>query len=84
MQLQINLDIEGYEHLKDISHYNYNLYKIKFAPYSCWTGNNDILLEECHEEENYFSLALGHFNEQGKFTEMIIWEAENGIESLIH
>lgn len=85
--MEINLFVEGYKHLKDISCYNYNFYEIQFDTYSNRIRENNILLEECHEDDGYFTFSLGHFDENGKFVEVISWDDDTikyGIEDLIH
>jgi hypothetical protein len=87
MKMEINLYVKGYKHLKDISCYNYNFYEIRFDPYFNLIEENNILLEECHEDDGYFTFSLGHFDENGKFIKVIMWDddtIDDGIKSLIN
>ena len=82
--MKIELGIERYEHLKDKSCYNHNYYKLE--SYGDWCNlPYSILLEECHEDENYFTFSLGKFNEKGEFVCVLEWDSDygcNGIEDL--
>ena len=51
------------KHIKDKSFYNHNFYQLK--QYGDWVDfgedNNNILLQECFEDENAYSYSFGHF-----------------------
>ena len=69
--MKIELGIERYEHLKDKSCYNHNYYKLE--SYGDWCNlPYSILLEECHEDKDYYSYTLGHFD-GNEFVAVLAW-----------
>ena len=87
---EIKLNISGSvraEHLKDVSCYNENYYKIQSRGDSCGIHYPyNIIREICHEEDDYFEYSLGSFFEgeeyAGNFVEAFSWTSEYGAESL--
>ena len=62
-KLNIYLCLNSVKHLKDKSYYNRNYYE--FEPYGDWCiffNGNNIVEEICHEDEDYCSYTLGHFD----------------------
>lgn len=75
--LNLQIEIRSVEHLEDKSCYNHNYYKI--TPDYPWSlFGNDVIEEVCHEDENYFSFALGHFDKTGEFVSVVSWESDYG------
>lgn len=85
--LELKVEINSVEHLKDKSCYNHNFYKI-VENHPWWSlQGNDVVEEVCHEDENYYTFALGHFDQNGEFVSILEWESETGckgIEDYIH
>lgn len=76
--LNLQIEIDSIEHLKEKSCYNHNFYKIT-ANHPWWSlQGNDIVEEVCHEDEDYFTFALGHFDKDGEFFSVLEWESEFG------
>lgn len=87
---EIKLNINCYvraEHLKDVSVYNENYYKIKSRGDSCYIRYPyNIIREICHKDENYFEYSLGSFFEgeeyAGNFVEAFSWSSDYGADSI--
>ena len=75
--LNIQLALNSIKHLKEKSCYNHNYYEIE--PYGwCWFFNgNNVIEVVCHEEENYDTFTLGHFNNE-EFVGVLQWDGEYG------
>lgn len=85
-KLNIEFDLEKLEHLDDVSVYNHNYYKLEGYGDWCSFSSAPILEEVCHEDENYFSFAIGNFNKDGDFISYITWNSDygcNGIEDYL-
>lgn len=54
----IKVLIKDCEHLKEISHYNSNYYKLPFTINSC-----NVILENCEEDYNSMNYELGNIIE---------------------
>ena len=82
MKMNIQFIVRGYEHIKEKSCYNHNYYKIKDGIDTIL--HTDILEEVCHEDENYYTFALGNF--KGKeFIPVVKWDSDfdcNGIKDI--
>lgn len=84
--LNLQIEIRSVEHLEDKSCYNHNYYKVASNQPWWYLFGNEIIEEVCHEDENYFTFALGHFDKDGEFVSVIEWESDygcNGIEDYI-
>lgn len=82
--LKILLDITNLKHLKEKSCYNHNFYEIITQSYGSMLFGNNILEEECHEDEDYCTFSLGHF-EGERFIPVLRWDGEYGenLENLV-
>lgn len=86
---KIKLNIGCYvraEHLKEVSYYNENYYKIESHGDSCFVHHPyNIIREICHEDENYYEYSLGYFFKgeeyAGNFVEVFSWTSEYGADS---
>lgn len=89
---EIKLKIDCYvraEHLRNISVYNENYYKIESRGDSCGVYHPyNIVREVCHEDEDYYEYSLGYFSEGeefgGNFVEVFSWSSEYGEDSLFY
>lgn len=75
--LHISLGLNSIKHLKEKSCYNCNYYEIE--PYGdwCYFFGNNVIEEACHEEEDYYTFTLGHFNNE-EFVGVLQWDSEYG------
>lgn len=80
--LNIRLDFEKFEWLEDKSCYNHNYYKMKGYGDWCSMSGAPILEEVCHEDENYFSFAIGNFDKYGDFRAAIEWNSDSGCSGI--
>lgn len=77
--INFNLTIpsQAVTHLKDISYYNHNYYKLD--EYGDWFFSEyDILKVVCHEDENCYTYSLGRF-ENEKFNGVLHWTTNEDI-----
>lgn len=79
------------EHLPDVSCYNHNYYRVSgFQRDEDGTTSpvgefDNIILEECHEDENYCEFERGYFDENGEFQAYGWWDGdwEESIEDFV-
>lgn len=71
----------GVEHLKDVSVYNFNYYRLNSFDDSCHFYNDNIVEEIYYEDGDYFEYNLGHF-EKGIFVTVFSWSSEYGEDSI--
>lgn len=77
-KLNIYLCLNSVKHLKDKSYYNRNYYELE--PYGDWCiffNGNNIVEEICHEDEDYCSYTLGHFDGD-EFVGVLEWTGDWG------
>lgn len=80
--LNLQIEINSVEHLKDKSCYNHNFYKITSnLPWWSLQGN-DIILEDCQEDYDSYMFSLGHFDQSGEFVSVIEWQSESGCNGI--
>lgn len=80
-KLNISLGLESVKHLEDKSCYNCNYYELKsYGDWCCFFNGNNIIEEVCHEDEDYCTYTLGHFDGE-EFVGIFEWTGEYG-ESL--
>lgn len=82
LRLKIELAVDHYEHLEELSSYNHNYYRLHPR---CARLAFPILLEEYDEDENYALYTLGDFDENGEFVEALTWDGEfgEGVEDIL-
>lgn len=74
--LEISLGLNSIKHLEEKSHYNCNYYEIEpYGDWCCFFGGNNIIEEVCHEEEDYCTYTLGHFNNE-EFESVLQWDGD--------
>lgn len=93
MQMNIQLMIRWYKRIEEKSCYNHNFYQIKedlcggTVIHRVDNGTviyPNVLEEVCHEDDNYYTFALGDFVGK-KFVPVIEWDSDygcNGIKDL--
>ena len=60
-----------FKHIKEMSHYDYNFYKVE--PYGDWFyGDLNIILQQYNECANCYSYQLGKMID-GKFEAFVYW-----------
>ena len=80
MKLKINipLELQSVKHLEDKSYYNCNYYELEtYGDGCCFYNGNNIVEAFCHEDEDYYTYSLGHF-EVGEFIPVLEWDGEYG------
>ena len=72
------------EHLQEVSCYNNNYYRFNgvLMNFNIDTNIENIILEECNEDDNYYSLELGHFDENNKFHGVAWWDSDFGSDGI--
>ena len=73
------------EHLPDVSCYNHNYYRLNgtLTNYNeIDTTVENVILEECHEDDNFYSFELGHFDEDGEFDGVAWWDSDYGSDGI--
>ena len=76
--LKIQLGLKSIKHLEEKSHYNCNYYELE--PYGDWCiffNGNNIIEEICHEEDDFYTYSLGHFD-GNEFVGVVQWDDEYG------
>ena len=77
-KLNISLGLKSVEHLKDKSCYNCNYYELQsYGDWCCFFNGNNIIEEVCHEDEDYCTYTLGHFDGE-EFVGVLEWSGEYG------
>lgn len=78
IKFQFILDKRHMEHLKDISCYNHNYYKLDFQYYGDYIigGKCNILYQECQDDVYGYYCTLGYF-ENGEFVGCFTWFNED-------
>ena len=76
--LEIQLGLNSIKHLEEKSYYNCNYYEIEpYGDWCCFFNGNNVIEAVCHEEENYCTFTLGHFNNE-EFIGVLQWSSEYG------
>ena len=76
--LEIPLALKSIKHLDEKSHYNCNYYEIEpYGDWGCFFNGNNVIEDVCHEEENYNTFTLGHFNNE-EFVGVLQWNSDYG------
>lgn len=78
VKLNISLGLKSVKHLEDKSCYNCNYYELESYGDVFFNGNN-IIEEICHEDDDYCTYSLGHF-EGDEFVSVLEWDGEYGEE----
>ena len=76
--LKISLGLNSIRHLEEKSYYNCNYYEIE--PYGDWCyffNRNNIVEAVCHEDEDYYTYSLGHFEDKA-FVGVLQWNGDYG------
>ena len=76
--LEIQLGLNTIKHLEEKSQYNCNYYELE--PYGDWCvffNGNNIIEEICHEEDDFYTYSLGHFDGE-EFVSVLQWDGEYG------
>ena len=74
--LNISLELKSAKRLEDKSYYNCNYYELE--PYGDWCiffNGNNIIEEICHEEDDFYTYSLGHFDGE-EFVGVLQWDGE--------
>ena len=75
IEFKFSLNTKYIHHIKDISSYNHNYYKLDLSHYGDYilTEKCNILYQECEDDcfEAYYS--LGYFDENDRFQAMWTW-----------
>ena len=80
MKLKINipLELQSVKHLEDKSCYNCNYYELEtYGDWCSFHNGNNIVEAVCHEDEDYYTYSLGHF-EGDEFVPVLEWDGEYG------
>lgn len=72
MRLNIPLDVRKLHFIKEKSCYNDNFFQIELDGYDNYLFGNDVLREQCYEDENYYEYIIGRF-ENDVFVEVLSW-----------
>ena len=75
-KISIPLSLKSIKHLADKSCYNCNYYELE--PYGDWCiffNGNNIVEEICHEEADFYTYTLGHFEDE-EFIGVLQWDGE--------
>ncbi len=77
-KLEIQLGLNSIQYIKEKSCYNNNYYKIEpYGDWCCFFNGNDVIEEVCHEDEDYYTFTLGHFNNE-EFVGVLQWDGDYG------
>ncbi len=77
IKLEIQIPKNHIKHLKDKSTYNNNYYEIKDSPdwYFGYDRNN-IVLQKCNEDYDYYIYIIGRFDKYGIFTPVLSFDSD--------
>ena len=69
------LDTKHMTHIKEVSYYNHNYYKLDLDHYGdlITPAKCDVLYEECDEFSETYTYSLGYFNSDNKFVACFTW-----------
>ena len=60
---KILLGLNSIKHLEEKSQYNCNYYELDpYGDQCCFFDGNNIIQAVCHEDENYYTYTIGHFD----------------------
>lgn len=76
--LKILLVLNSIKHLEDKSCYNCNYYEVEpYGDWCCFFNGNNVIEAVCHEEDDYYTFTLGHFDNE-EFVGVLQWYGEYG------
>lgn len=75
IEFKFELKAQYIEHIKDISYYNHNYYKLNLSKYGDFIipAKCNILYEESEDDCDYSYYSLGYFDENNKFVACFTW-----------
>jgi hypothetical protein len=79
IEFKFELKAQYIEHIKDVSYYNHNYYKLNLSRYGDFIipAKCNILYEESEDDCDYSYYSLGYFDENNKFVACFTWLDEN-------
>ena len=75
IEFKFELKAQYIEHIKDVSYYNHNYYKLDLSKYGDFIipAKCNILYEECEDDSWSAYYSLGYFDENNKFVACFTW-----------
>ena len=75
---KILLGLNSIKHLEEKSSYSCNYYELDpYGDWCCFFDGNNIIEAVCHEDEDYYTYTIGHFDGD-RFVGVLEWSGEYG------
>ena len=77
-KLNISLVLESVKLIEEKSHYNCKYYELEhYGDWCIFLNGNNIVEATYHEDDDYYSYALGHFD-GNEFVAILVWDGDYG------